>query len=267
MDFRARYSARLALGGCLDGVCVDACYHRFNGRRFGFVDRGNSNLHRRNRVALGVVSTIIKLPDLPLGFPLGDLVSGDRLLLKSPRFHLRLGCLKLGPVFLGLRLERGKMRLRVILGFLARTPRAGPQILETLVGIIDLGADIATKLVERFAHDDLLIPCCSPIGPIRFTGIDDWYTSSLTAPNEACQISPNLYEARNPQPAIADNRPICSFGAIRLGKSGLTRPQSPNVMGHALEHESDITKPLGLARVPGPCGGKSIIFRPVQEVS
>ena len=40
------------------------------------------------------------------------------------------------------------MRLRVILGFLARTPRAGPQILETLVGIIDLGADIATKLVE-----------------------------------------------------------------------------------------------------------------------
>src|SRR5271166_821255 len=67
--------------------------------------------------------------------------------------------------------------------------------------------DIATKLVERFAHGNLLIPRCSPIGPIRFTGIYDWYTSSLTAPNEACQISPNLYEARNPQPAIADNRP------------------------------------------------------------
>src|SRR5258708_29522104 len=76
----------------------------------------------------------------------------------------------------------------------------------------------------RIAHDNLLISCCSPIGPIRFTGIVDWYTSSLTAPNEACQISPNLYEARNPQPAIADNLPICSFWAIRLGKSRLTRP-------------------------------------------
>src|SRR5258708_36212620 len=111
----------------------------------------------------------------------------------------------------------------------------------------------------RFAHDNLLIPCCSPIGPIRFTGIDD-YTSSLTAPNEACQISPNLYEARNLQPAIADNRPICSFGAIRPGKSGLTRSQSPNVMGHALEHESDIAKPLRLARGPGPRGAQPLIF-------
>jgi hypothetical protein len=46
-------------------------------------------------------------------------------------------------------------------------------------------------------------------------------------------------------------------GAIRPGKSGFDWPQSPNVMGHALEHESDIAKPLGLARVPGPCGGKN----------
>jgi len=38
-------------------------------------------------------------------------------------------------------------------------------------------------------------------------------------------------------------------------------------MGHALEHESHIAKPLGLARVPGPRGGKSLIFRPVQTVS
>jgi hypothetical protein len=67
----------------------------------------------------------------------------------------------------------------------------------------------------------------------RFDQVHMNYTSSLAAPNEACQISPNLYEASNLQLTIAG------------GDSGLTVPQSPNVMGHALEHESDIaTKPF-----------------------
>jgi hypothetical protein len=100
----------------------------------------------------------------------------------------------------------------------------------------------------------------------RFDQVHMNYTSSRAAPNEAYQISPNLYEARNLQLAIAGNRPVCPFGAIRPRKSGLTVPQSPNVTGHALEHESDIAKPLDLLRVLGPCGGKSIIFRPRQEV-
>jgi hypothetical protein len=71
---------------------------------------------------------------------------------------------------------------------------------------------------------------------------EDWYTSPRATPNEACQISPNLYEARNLQLAIAGR------------DSKLTVPQSPNVTGHALEHESDIAKPLDLLRVLGPCG-------------
>jgi hypothetical protein len=88
----------------------------------------------------------------------------------------------------------------------------------------------------------------------RFDQVHMNYTSSRAAPNEAYQISPNLYEASNLQLTIAG------------GDSGLTVPQSRNVMGYALEHESDIAKPLDLPWVLGPCGGKSIIFRPRQEV-
>jgi hypothetical protein len=105
----------------------------------------------------------------------------------------------------------------------------------------------------------------------------DWYTSSRTTSNEASQISPNLYEARNLRLTIGGDRPIRPFASaggrpsrfvsIAGGKSRLTLPQSPNVMSHTLEHESDIAKPLDLLRVLCPCGGESIVFRTLQEVS
>jgi hypothetical protein len=40
---------------------------------------------------------------------------------------------------------------------------------------------------------------------------EDWYASSRTTSNEAIQISPNPYEARNPRLTIAGDRPIRPF--------------------------------------------------------
>jgi hypothetical protein len=62
----------------------------------------------------------------------------------------------------------------------------------------------------------------------QFTGTRGTaYTSSPTAPNEACQISPNLCEASNPQLAIAGNRPIYPFDTIRPGKIGIDAAAGP----------------------------------------
>ena len=71
-DFLSGLSARLA-GGRLDRIRVDPRDHRFNGGGFGFIDRRRGNLHRRDRIALGVVSTIIELLHLPLSLKIvGD---------------------------------------------------------------------------------------------------------------------------------------------------------------------------------------------------
>jgi hypothetical protein len=61
----------------------------------------------------------------------------------------------------------------------------------------------------------------------RFDQVHMNYTSSLAVPNEACQISPNLYEASNLQLTVAG------------GDSGLTVPQSPDVTGPTISFSRD----------------------------
>src|SRR6202043_4230300 len=76
-----------------------------------------------------------------------------------PTFSLSPRPPQCGLLLLRLVLERGKLRLRLDPGLFAGADGVRLEILDALVGIIDLGAKFAAEIVKLLAHINLLNLC------------------------------------------------------------------------------------------------------------